>query len=134
MDISDAPHLFSPYELGGRTPPNRIVVSPMCQYSSVDGFANDWHLVHLGSRAVGGAALIIVEATAVSPEGRITPNDLGLWKDEHIPKLRRTADFIHSQGAYAGIQLAHAGRKASMAVPWEPERLLTPAEGGWALA
>jgi 2,4-dienoyl-CoA reductase-like NADH-dependent reductase (Old Yellow Enzyme family) len=129
--MSDTPNLFSPYELGGRTLPNRIVVSPMCQYSSVDGFANDWHLVHLGSRAVGGAALIIVEATAVSPEGRITPNDLGLWKDEHISKLKQISDFIHSQGAYAGIQLAHAGRKASMSVPWERERLLPPEEGGW---
>jgi 2,4-dienoyl-CoA reductase-like NADH-dependent reductase (Old Yellow Enzyme family) len=129
--MSDVPNLFSSYELGGKTLPNRIVVSPMCQYSSIDGFANDWHLVHLGSRAVGGAALIIVEATAVSPEGRITPNDLGLWKDEHIPKLRQISNFIHSQGAYAGIQLAHAGRKASMTPPWEPERLLPPEEGGW---
>ncbi len=129
--MSEIPTLFSPYELGRRTLPNRIVVSPMCQYSSIDGFATDWHLVHLGSRAVGGAGLIIVEATAVSPEGRITPNDLGLWKDEHIPKLKQISDFIHSQGAYAGIQLAHAGRKASMSVPWEPERLLPPEDGGW---
>ncbi len=103
----------------------------MCQYSSVDGFATDWHLVHLGSRAVGGAGLVIVEATAVSPEGRITPSDLGLWKDEHIPKLKQIADFVHSQGAHIGIQLAHAGRKASMSVPWEPERLIVPQEGGW---
>jgi 2,4-dienoyl-CoA reductase-like NADH-dependent reductase (Old Yellow Enzyme family) len=103
----------------------------MCQYSSTDGFATDWHLVHLGSRAVGGAGLVIVEATAVSPEGRITPNDLGLWKDEHIPKLKQIVDFVHSQGAYAGIQLAHAGRKASMTVPWERERLLPSSEGGW---
>lgn len=103
----------------------------MCQYSSTDGFATDWHLVHLGSRAVGGAGLVIVEATAVSPEGRITPSDLGLWKDEHISKLKHISDFVHSQGAYIGIQLAHAGRKASMAVPWEPERLMPPEEGGW---
>jgi 2,4-dienoyl-CoA reductase-like NADH-dependent reductase (Old Yellow Enzyme family) len=129
--MSDIPNLFSHYELGSKTLPNRIVVSPMCQYSSIDGFANDWHLVHLGSRAVGGAGLIIVEATAVSPEGRITPSDLGLWKDEHIPKLKQISDFVHSQGAYAGIQLAHAGRKASMSVPWESERHLPPEEGGW---
>jgi len=124
-------NLFSPLKLGGRVLPNRIAVSPMCQYSSTDGFANDWHLVHLGSRAVGGAGLVMVEATAVSPEGRITPSDLGLWKDEHIAKLKQISDFVHSQGAYIGIQLAHAGRKASMAVPWEPERLIPPREGGW---
>ena len=129
--MSDIPTLFSSYALGSRRLPNRIVVSPMCQYSSTDGFANDWHLVHLGSRAVGGAGLVIMEATAVSPEGRITPADQGLWKDEHIAKLKQITDFIHSQGALAGIQLAHAGRKASMAVPWEPERLIPPQEGGW---
>jgi len=103
----------------------------MCQYSSTDGFATDWHLVHLGSRAVGGVGLVIVEATAVSPEGRITPNDLGLWKDDHIAKLKQIVDVVHSQGAYIGIQLAHAGRKASMTVPWEKERLVPPSEGGW---
>jgi 2,4-dienoyl-CoA reductase-like NADH-dependent reductase (Old Yellow Enzyme family) len=103
----------------------------MCQYSSTDGFASDWHLVHLGSRAVGGAALVCVEATAVSPEGRITPSDMGLWKDVHIPNLRRIVDFAHSQGARMAIQLAHAGRKASMHRPWEPESLATPEEGGW---
>src|SRR5919202_2246859 len=119
--MSDSVNLFSPLKLRELELSNRIAVSPMCQYSSVDGFANDWHLVHLGSRAVGGAGLIIVEATAVSPEGRITPAALGLWKDEHIPKLRDIVTFIHEQGARAGIQLPHAGRKASMEVPWKPE-------------
>lgn len=130
--MPDITNLFSPYTLGPLTLPNRIVVSPMCQYSSVDGFANDWHVVHLGSRAVGGAALVMAEATAVSPEGRITPADLGLWKDAHIEKLKQITDFAHSQGAYIGIQLAHAGRKASMSVPWEEERLIAPQDGGWA--
>src|SRR6476620_6523908 len=102
-------NLFSPITIKDITLKNRIVVSPMCQYSSEDGFATDWHLVHLGSRAVGGAGLVIVEATAISPEGRITPADLGIWKDEHIEMLSRITDFVHSQGAYAGIQLAHAG-------------------------
>jgi 2,4-dienoyl-CoA reductase-like NADH-dependent reductase (Old Yellow Enzyme family) len=129
--MNDSVNLFSPLKLGDVELPNRIVVSPMCQYSSVDGFANDWHLVHLGSRAVGGAGLIIVEATAVSPEGRITPADLGLWKDEQIPKLREIVTFIHEQGARVGIQLAHAGRKASMDVPWKQERVVPPNEGGW---
>src|SRR3954463_1084862 len=106
------PHpLFSPLELRSVTFPNRMGVSPMCQYSSVDGFATDWHLVHLGSRAGGGGALGVTEATAVSAQGRISPQDLGIWKDEHIPALRRIADFLHSQGSAAGIQLAHAGRK-----------------------
>ena len=103
----------------------------MCQYVAADGFADDWHLVHLGSRAVGGAGLVMVEATAVTPEGRITPGDLGLWKDAQIAPLARIVRFLHTQGAYAGIQLAHAGRKASMTAPWEPERLLSPDEGGW---
>ena len=103
----------------------------MCQYSSVDGFATDWHLVHLGSRAVGGAGLVMMEASAVTPEGRITPADLGIWKDEHIAKLESIAAFVRSQGARAGIQLAHAGRKASMASPFHGERLLSAAEGGW---
>lgn len=103
----------------------------MCEYSSTDGFANDWHLVHLGSRAVGGAGLVITEATAVSPEGRISPGDLGIWKDEHVPALRRITDFVHQQGAYAGVQLAHAGRKASMAPPWEKTHTVPPQEGGW---
>ena len=103
----------------------------MCQYSSEDGFANDWHLVHLGSRAVGGAGLVITEATAVSPEGRITPADLGLWKDEHIPPLKRITTFIEAQGSVAGIQLAHAGRKSSIQVSWKGGENLTPANGGW---
>lgn len=103
----------------------------MCQYSSEDGFATDWHLVHLGSRAVGGAGLVIVEASAVLPEGRISPGDLGIWKDDHIPMLRRIVSFLRSQGARAGIQIAHAGRKASMAAPFTGEHLVTEAEGGW---
>jgi len=103
----------------------------MCQYSSHDGFANDWHLVHLGSRAQGGAGLVMLEAAAVTPEGRITPADLGIWKDEHIPGLRRIAEFVHSQGARAGMQLAHAGRKASTAAPWDGHGLVLPADGGW---
>jgi 2,4-dienoyl-CoA reductase-like NADH-dependent reductase (Old Yellow Enzyme family) len=127
--------LFSPFQLRSVGFASRIGVSPMCQYSSQDGFATDWHLVHLGSRAQGGAGLVILEASAVVPEGRITPGDLGIWKDAHIPALERISHFLHSQGARAGIQLAHAGRKASMAVPFAlpltGERLLLPAEGGW---
>lgn len=111
------PNLFDPLTLRGLTLRNRIGVSPMCQYSYEDGFSNDWQLVHLGSRAVGGAGLVIVEATAVEAEGRISPGDLGLWKDEHIEALARLTRFIHSQGAAAGIQLAHAGRKASTPIP-----------------
>jgi len=103
----------------------------MCQYSSEDGFANDWHLVHLGSRAAGGAGLVIVEASAVTPEGRITPDDLGIWKDEHIPMLSRIAAFIEGQGAVPGIQLAHAGRKASNRRPWSGGTTISPADGGW---
>lgn len=124
-------NLFSPLQLKSVTLKNRIVVSPMCQYSAEDGFANDWHLVHLGSRAVGGAGLIICEATAVSPEGRISPADLGIWKDEHIAPLRRITDFIHQQGSVAGVQLAHAGYKASSAVPWKGGHLVPLEEGGW---
>lgn len=123
--------LFSPFALRSVTFANRIGVSPMCQYSSADGFATDWHLVHLGSRAVGGAGLVMLEASAVVPEGRITPADLGIWKDEHIRKLECIATFLQSQGARAGIQLAHAGRKASMAAPWQGERLVPHGEGGW---
>lgn len=123
--------LFSPLNIRGITLKNRIIVSPMCQYSSVDGFANDWHLVHLGSRAVGGAALIISEATAVSAEGRISPGDQGIWKDEHIEKLKQITDFIHLQQAYAGIQLAHAGRKASTEAPWKGNKQIAVADGGW---
>lgn len=110
--------LFTPISFKSITLKNRIVVSPMCQYSATDGFANDWHLVHLGSRAVGGAALIIQEATAVTPEGRISYGDLGIWKDEHIAPLQRITKFIEANGAVPGIQLAHAGRKASCEVPW----------------
>src|ERR1700741_3562118 len=98
-------NLFSPIKIKNVELKNRIVVSPMCEYSSVDGFANDWHLVHLGSRAVGGAALVITEAAAVSPEGRISPSDLGIWKDEHIEKLTQITNFVHEHGAVAGIQL-----------------------------
>src|SRR5271169_4875975 len=123
--------LFDSLKIRDITLRNRIVVSPMCQYSSQDGFATDWHLVHLGSRAQGGAGLVILEASAVVPEGRISSADLGIWKDAHIPALARIATFLHSQGARAGIQLAHAGRKASMAPPQIGDRLLLPAEGGW---
>ncbi|HEX4031573.1 MAG TPA: NADH:flavin oxidoreductase/NADH oxidase [Terracidiphilus sp.] len=123
--------LFSPLQLRSLEFPNRIGVSPMCQYSSEDGFANDWHLVHLGSRAQGGAGLVMLEASAVLPEGRISPGDLGVWKDEHIPGLERIAKFVHAQGARAGIQLAHAGRKGSMSIPFGKEQLVLPEEGGW---
>lgn len=123
--------LMSPLPIKGLTLKNRIIVSPMCQYSSEDGFANDWHLVHLGSRAVGGAALVISEATAVSPEGRISPDDQGIWKDEHIGKLQQITRFIHQQNAYAGIQLAHAGRKASTTAPWKGNKQIALNEGGW---
>ncbi len=129
--MPDPNHLFSPLAVRGVELPNRIGVSPMCQYSSVDGFATDWHLVHLGSRAAGGAGLVIVEASAVSPEGRITPSDLGIWQHGHAAKLTQIVDFVHTLGAKIGIQLAHAGRKASMDVPWRPERCMTPEEGGW---
>lgn len=123
--------LFSPLKLKDVTLKNRIVISPMCQYSAVDGFANDWHLVHLGSRAVGGAGLIIQEASAVVPEGRITHADLGIWKDEHVEKLKQIVSFIHGNGAIAGIQLAHAGRKASCDLPWNGGEQLTEGENSW---
>lgn len=123
--------LFSPVTIKSISFKNRIVVSPMCQYSSVDGFANDWHLVHLGSRAVGGAGLIISEATAVSPEGRISPEDLGIWQDGHIEKLSQITSFISAQGCVPGVQLAHAGRKASTAVPWKGRAEVTVENGGW---
>jgi 2,4-dienoyl-CoA reductase-like NADH-dependent reductase (Old Yellow Enzyme family) len=124
--------LLSPLALRGLTLRNRIAMAPMCQYSAEEGLANDWHLVHLGSRAVGGTGLVIVEATGVTPEGRITPGDLGIWSDEHIEPLARIARFVHSQGAVAGIQLAHAGRKASTAAPWAGGAALkTAGEGGW---
>lgn len=118
--------LFSPVTLRGLTLRNRTVVAPMCQYSAIDGVANDWHLVHLGRFAIGGFGLIILEATGVTAEGRISYGDLGIWKDEHIAPLARIVDFIHSQGAAAGIQLAHAGRKASTPVSWNAEALKTP--------
>lgn len=124
-------HLFEPLTVRGITLKNRIGVSPMCQYSADDGFANDWHLVHLGSRAVGGAALIIVEATAVEPRGRISPHDLGLWSDAHIAGLRRITDFLKAHGAVAGIQIAHAGRKAGTARPWDGGKPVSDAQGGW---
>ena len=123
--------LFTSFALRGTTLRNRVVVSPMCQYSSEDGFANDWHLVHLGSRAVGGAGLVLTEATAVEPRGRISPRDLGIWKDEHVPMLERIASFIKGQGGVAGIQLAHAGRKASVDVPWAGGAPVGPSQGGW---
>lgn len=123
--------LFEPIKFRSVTLKNRIVVSPMCQYSSNDGFANDWHLVHLGSRAVGGAGLVITEAAAVSPEGRISPGDLGIWKDEHIEQLIRITKFIHENGAISAIQLAHAGRKASHQSPWDGNKAIHPENGGW---
>ena len=123
--------LFSPLTIGNITLRNRIVTSPMCQYSATDGFANDWHLVHLGARASGGVGMVIAEATAISPEGRITPGDLGLWSDGHIDGLRRIVNFIHAQGAVAAIQIAHAGRKASCAVPWKGGQQLNEQFGGW---
>ncbi len=110
---------------------NRIVVSPMCQYSSTDGFANDWHLVHLGSRAVGGASLIFTEACSVSPEGRISPQDLGIWKDDHVAFLSRITKFLLDQGTVPGIQLAHAGRKASTPRPWQRGGFVPESDGGW---
>lgn len=124
-------HLFQPITIRSITFKNRLVVSPMCQYSSIDGFANDWHFVHLGSRAVGGSALVFTEATAVSPEGRISPHDLGIWKDEQLPMLQKIVGFIHDNGAIAGIQLAHAGRKASKTEPWNHDKLVPVEEGGW---
>jgi 2,4-dienoyl-CoA reductase-like NADH-dependent reductase (Old Yellow Enzyme family) len=123
--------LFSPFAIRGITLRNRVMVSPMCQYSCEDGFAADWHLVHLGSRAVGGAGLVMAEATAVQASGRISPHDLGIWKDEHIEALARIARFVSLQGAVPGIQIAHAGRKASVAVPWEGGRAVGETEGGW---
>jgi 2,4-dienoyl-CoA reductase-like NADH-dependent reductase (Old Yellow Enzyme family) len=125
------PHLFDSFTIRDLEFSNRVFVSPMCEYSSVDGYANDWHLVHLGSRAVGGAGLVLTEATAVLPEGRISPQDLGLWKDEHVDFLKRIVSFIHEQGSVAGMQLAHAGRKASTRRPWEGDGVVPETEGGW---
>jgi len=128
---TSAPHLFSPLTIRSVTLRNRIGVSPMCQYSATDGVANDWHYVHLGSRAVGGAGLVIVEATGVAPEGRITPGCLGLWSEKHIEPLARIAKFVKEHGAVAGIQIAHAGRKASADLPWNGGAHLAEAQGGW---
>lgn len=124
-------NLFTPFKIGNLDLKNRIAVSPMCQYSATDGFANDWHLVHLGSRAVGGAGLVFTEATAVSPEGRISPMDLGLWKDGQIASLQRVVEFIDLQGSVAGVQLAHAGRKASHGDPGRGDSQLSLTDGGW---
>lgn len=129
--MPDTPSLFTPLRLRGTEFPNRIAVSPMCMYSSTDGYANDWHLVHLGSRAVGGAGLVMVEATGVVPEGRITAHDMGLWSDAHIEPLTRVVRAIASRGAVPGIQLAHAGRKASVARPWEGGTAIRVEQGGW---
>jgi 2,4-dienoyl-CoA reductase-like NADH-dependent reductase (Old Yellow Enzyme family) len=125
------PHLFDPLPLRSVTLSNRIAVSPMCQYSSVDGFSNDWHFVHLGTRAVGGAALVLTEATAVTADGRISPHDLGIYDDHHIDGLARCVQFIHGQKTLAGTQLAHAGRKASTARPWEGGGKVASGDGGW---
>ena len=124
-------HLFDALKLRGLTLPHRLAVAPMCQYSATDGHPNDWHLVHLGSRAVGGASLIFTEATAVTPDGRITPADTGIWDDSHIDSFARIVRFLHAQGSIAGIQLAHAGRKGSATPPWEGGAAIPPEEGGW---
>jgi 2,4-dienoyl-CoA reductase-like NADH-dependent reductase (Old Yellow Enzyme family) len=126
------PQLFDSLTQRNVTFPNRIAVSPMCQYSSEDRFANDWHLVHLASRAVGGAGLVMTEAAAIEPQGRITPQDLGIWKDAHLEKLAQIVELIHRNGAVSGIQLAHAGRKASTATPWNNGVVLSEDEEGWA--
>jgi 2,4-dienoyl-CoA reductase-like NADH-dependent reductase (Old Yellow Enzyme family) len=128
---ADAPHLFSPFQIRDVRLRNRIVVSPMCQYSGAGGFANDWHLVHLGSRAVGGAGAVLTEATAVLPDGRISPDDLGLWSPAHVEMLARIFRFVEDQGAVPGIQLAHAGRKAGTSAPWKGGRPVPVADGGW---
>jgi 2,4-dienoyl-CoA reductase-like NADH-dependent reductase (Old Yellow Enzyme family) len=124
-------HLFDPLAIRDITFANRVFVSPMCQYSSTDGYASDWHFVHLGSRAVGGAGLVLTEATAVLPEGRISPQDLGIWKDDHIERLARVVRFIHEQGSVAGMQLAHAGRKAGTYAPWAGHGMVPESKGGW---
>jgi 2,4-dienoyl-CoA reductase-like NADH-dependent reductase (Old Yellow Enzyme family) len=123
--------LLSPYTLRGVTARNRIWVAPMCQYSAVDGMPGDWHLVHLGARAVGGAGVVFTEATAVSPEGRISPQDTGIWTDEQAAAWARTVAFVQAQGALAGMQLAHAGRKGSSRRPWEGRGPVAPEDGGW---
>lgn len=138
INSKELPGLFRPLEIRSLTLKNRLVVSPMCQYSCDNGFLNDWHLVHLGQFAIGGVALIIQEATAVQPNGRISPFDAGLWSDEHMPMMRRIVDFIHSQNCLAGIQLAHAGRKASTKAPFHQTNksrnepmFVTNEDGGW---
>jgi 2,4-dienoyl-CoA reductase-like NADH-dependent reductase (Old Yellow Enzyme family) len=128
---SERPHLFAPLKVKDITLRNRVGVSPMCQYSSENGFLNDWHLVHLGSRAVGGAGLIIVEATAVEPRGRITPGDAGLWSDQHVEFLARINRFLKQHGSVPGIQLAHSGRKGSTARPWDGGHSLSDQDDGW---
>src|ERR1700721_2161390 len=125
------PHLFSELKLRGATLSNRIGVSPMCQYSCVDGYANDWHFAHLASRAVGGAALVFTEAAAVTPEGRISPEDLGAWSEKHFEPLERIARFIETQAARAGSQLAHAGRKGSTYRPGAGQGAVAESAGGW---
>jgi 2,4-dienoyl-CoA reductase-like NADH-dependent reductase (Old Yellow Enzyme family) len=129
--METSPHLFEPLKLRSLTLRNRIGVSPMCQYSAEDGVANDWHFVHLGSRAVGGAGIVIVEATAIAPEGRITPGCMGLWGEKHIEPLAKIAKFVKHHGAVAGIQIAHAGRKASADLPWRGGMHLSDDRGGW---
>jgi len=124
-------HLFDPLAIRDIRFANRVFVSPMCEYSSTDGYVSDWHFVHLGSRAVGGAGLVLTEATAVVPEGRISPDDLGIWMDDHIEPLARIVRFIHEQGSVAGMQLAHAGRKASTYRPWAGHGRVPESEGGW---
>ncbi len=134
MNAPSTPLLAQPLTLRGVTLPNRIAVSPMCQYSATDGLPDAWHLVHLGSRAVGGAGLVITEATAVSPEGRISPQDTGIWSDEHTRAWAPVTAFVRAQGAVVGVQLAHAGFKASTYRPWDTERGAVPAsEGGWSV-
>ncbi len=123
--------LLTPLQIRDVCLRNRIAVSPMCQYVAEEGVASDWHLVHLGSRASGGAALVFVEATAVTRDGRISPGDMGIWDDKHVEPLARIARFVHSQGAVAGIQLAHAGRKASCDLPWKGGQQLKIDDGGW---
>lgn len=128
---NETPRLFQPLKIRSVEFKNRITVSPMCMYSSEDGFSNNWHLVHLGSRAVGGAGLVISEATAVAPEGRITGDDLGIWKDEHVAGLKQITAFLEEQGSVPGIQLAHAGRKASTTSPWKGGKFVSEEDGGW---
>src|SRR5688500_6997516 len=123
--------LFQPLKIRSITLKNRIVVSPMCQYSSEDGLANDWHLVHLGSRAIGGAGLVMTEAATVTPEGRISPDDLGIWQDAHVGPLERIVRMMHTQGIPCGIQLAHSGRKGSTRRPWSGQGAIPAEAGGW---